>query len=36
MAKRHKLRPSQRGEEIIGALLGLLFGYIAAEGILAR
>ena len=36
MPKRHKLRRGARGEEMIGALFGFLFGYMAAEGFLAR
>ena len=34
MPKRHPLRPGQRGEEIIGAAIGALTGYIATEAIL--
>ena len=35
MPKRRSLRPGARGEEVIGAAIGALVGYIAAEGILA-
>ena len=35
MPKRRSLRPGTRGEEVIGAAIGALVGYIAAEGILA-
>ena len=35
MPKRHPLRPGKRGEEVIGAVIGGLVGYIAAETILA-
>lgn len=35
MPRRHPLRPGKRGEEIIGAAIGALAGYIAAEAILA-
>ena len=35
MPKRHPLRPGKRGEEFIGAAIGALTGYIAAEAILA-
>ena len=34
MPKRHALRPGARGEEVIGAVIGALVGYIAAEAIL--
>lgn len=34
MPRRRALRPGSRGEEVIGALLGFLFGYMAAEGVL--
>ena len=35
MPKRRTLRPGTRGEEVIGAVIGALVGYIAAEAILA-
>ena len=35
MPKRRSLRPGARGEEVIGAAIGALVGYIAAEAILA-
>ena len=35
MPKRRTLRPGTRGEEVIGAAIGALVGYIAAEAILA-
>ena len=35
MPKRRTLRPGARGEEVLGAAIGGLVGYIAAEAILA-
>ena len=34
MPKRHPLRSGKRGEEVIGAAIGGLVGYIAPEGVL--
>ena len=35
MPKRRSLRPGARGEEMIGAVIGALVGYIGAEALLA-
>ena len=35
MPRRRSLRPGARGEGVIGAAVGALAGYMAAEGILA-
>jgi hypothetical protein len=36
MPKRRTLRPGTRGEALLGALFGFLFGYMVSEGILSR
>jgi len=36
MSKRRSLRPGTRGEELVGGMIGAFFGYVVAEGTLAR